>query len=186
MTLRITRMAMLRLYLILWSWSIPSKSVTKKHYPKPANGPRTFASRTDAHFSDVPLSWRVWLDSSGLEQLFHPTWSALRGGKKVCRSKWSSIFLSRPFTFKLSKCNFKITCPWRSADEVLIGEANETLKTWPYGNRPYFGSMIMSGTKDGGLGASTTSLNVNPTALLFIEQPIKEAIKRRSLSKSVL
>lgn len=62
-----------------------------------------------------------------------------------------------------------------------LAEANETLKTWPYGNRPYFfGSMIMSEiANDGGLGAINHIVErQSERAPYFIEQPLKEAIER--------
>jgi hypothetical protein len=62
-----------------------------------------------------------------------------------------------------------------------LAEANETLKTWPYGNRPYFfGSMMMSEiAHDGGLPAINHIVErQSERAPYFLEVPIKEAIDR--------
>lgn len=65
--------------------------------------------------------------------------------------------------------------------EFTLAEANEVLKTWPYGNRPYFfGSMIMSEiAQDGGLTAINHIVErQSERAPYFIEAPVKESLDR--------
>jgi hypothetical protein len=65
--------------------------------------------------------------------------------------------------------------------KFTLAEANETLKTWPYGNRPYFlGSMMMSEiANDGGLSAISQIVDIQSGRIpYFIESPMKETTSR--------
>ncbi len=65
--------------------------------------------------------------------------------------------------------------------KFTLAEANETLNTWPYGNRPYFlGSMLMSEiVHDGGLNSIGQIVNQQSgRAPYFIEAPVNDAIGR--------
>ncbi len=65
--------------------------------------------------------------------------------------------------------------------KLTLAEANETLKTWPYGNRPYFlGSMMMSEiAHDGGLSAISTIVDLQSGRVpYFLDSPMKETVER--------
>jgi len=62
-----------------------------------------------------------------------------------------------------------------------LAEANETLKTWPYGNRPYFlGSMLMSEiTSEYGITAISSITDLQSGRFpYFVEAPVQETIGR--------
>jgi hypothetical protein len=65
--------------------------------------------------------------------------------------------------------------------KFTLAEANETLKTWPYGNRPYFlGSLLMSEiVQDGGISAVGQIVEQQSGRFpYFVEEPIKNTLGR--------